>query len=309
MNKIERKTFPLEIKEFSEDGVLTGLLSTFGNIDKTREVVEKGAFKKTLKEKKVFPLIWHHNMSLPDLIVGTFTAKENEVGLETIAEFFDDEESQKVRKKTKRLLDRGVNVGLSMGYRVIKDKYDTVDGQPVRRLLEVALEEGSITLFPANDLALVESVKSLEDILGKLDQRNIEDASFEYEMKPYPNEHACRLNDPDKYTRFRRITRKHDGKTYAVIIGFKPEGGSEEQAYRYPKDEWSEEEARTHCKEHEGRFEPASKSISIRCSSCNKTLEIELPDTSTAQNEPSQSKESGERLLKEIQGELEKFRR
>jgi hypothetical protein len=30
-----------------------------------------------------------------------------------------------------------------------------------------------------------------------------------------------------------------------------------EQAYRYPKDEWSADEARAHCKEHEGSFEAA----------------------------------------------------
>jgi len=257
---MERKTFPLEIKEFSENGVLIGHLATFGNIDRTRDIVEKGAFKKTLKEKKVFPFLWHHNPSIPDLVVGTFKGAENEHGLEIMAEFFDDEESQKVRKKTKRLIDRGVNVGLSMGFRSIKEKYDTVDGQSVRRLLEIALEEGSITLFPANELALAENVKS--------------DAYFEYEKKPYPNEHACRLKDPDQYIRFRRMARKHDGKTYYAIIGFKKEGGSEEQAYRYPKDEWSEEEARSHCREHEGRFEAASKSISVICSSCNQTFEL-----------------------------------
>jgi len=76
--------------------------------------------------------------------------------------------------------------------------------------------------------------------------------------KPYPNEHACRLHDPGKYTRFVRMERRHDGKKYSAIIGFKKGGGSEDQAYRYPKNTWVESQARNHCKEHDGiKFEPA----------------------------------------------------
>ena len=38
---------------------------------------------------------------------------------------------------------------------------------------------------------------------------------------PYPNEHACRLEDPDKYDRFRRINceQESDGKCIDVIYG------------------------------------------------------------------------------------------
>ncbi len=78
--------------------------------------------------------------------------------------------------------------------------------------------------------------------------------------KPFPNEHACRLNDPGKYSEIRRGTRKHNGKAYGVLYG-KPkegDGGWEEQAYRYSKDVWEADEARAHCKSHEGSFEAAS---------------------------------------------------
>lgn len=77
---------------------------------------------------------------------------------------------------------------------------------------------------------------------------------------PYPNEHACRLNPPDKYKRFVRMDRDHNGKKYSAIIGFLPDdGGSEDQAYRYHKDVWTEAAARSHCQEKKGTFEPAEK--------------------------------------------------
>ena len=79
---------------------------------------------------------------------------------------------------------------------------------------------------------------------------------------PYPNEHSCRLRDPDTLNIVGSGERKHDGKTYRVIFG-KPKGekdaGSVEQAYRYPVETWSEGEARNHCQAHDGSFEPATK--------------------------------------------------
>jgi hypothetical protein len=79
---------------------------------------------------------------------------------------------------------------------------------------------------------------------------------------PYPNEHSCRLRDPETLDIVGSGERKHNGKTYRVIFG-KPKGkkdaGSVEQAYRYPVETWSESEARNHCKAHDGAFEPATK--------------------------------------------------
>jgi hypothetical protein len=79
---------------------------------------------------------------------------------------------------------------------------------------------------------------------------------------PYPNEHSCRLREPETLNIVGSGERKHNGKTYRVIYGKpkdKPEAGSVEQAYRYPVETWSESEARKHCQDHDGRFEPATK--------------------------------------------------
>ena len=89
---------------------------------------------------------------------------------------------------------------------------------------------------------------------NKADRRTI--------LKPYPNEHACRMKDPDQYTGFSRMERTTDeGKKYGVIYGIRTVDGkrvSEEQAFRYPKSAWTEAEARAHCTDHKGlKFEPA----------------------------------------------------
>jgi hypothetical protein len=80
---------------------------------------------------------------------------------------------------------------------------------------------------------------------------------------PYPNEHSCRLEDPDKYDRFTRgeCDQKHDGKCIDVIYGWHKKEGkevSETQALRYGKKVWTEESARNHCKSRGGSFEAAS---------------------------------------------------
>lgn len=85
------------------------------------------------------------------------------------------------------------------------------------------------------------------------------------EEKPYPNEHACRLNDPGKYETCRRTTRDHEGKEYSVIFcKLKDSDTWEEQAYRYGKDKWTAADAEKHCKDHNGMsFEPAAESESV----------------------------------------------
>lgn len=79
---------------------------------------------------------------------------------------------------------------------------------------------------------------------------------------PLPNFHACRLEDPDKYIRIRPgdDRKAENGKTYRVLYGFLRGGGSEQQAFRYPRDTWTAAEARAHCLEHDGTFEAATQS-------------------------------------------------
>lgn len=79
---------------------------------------------------------------------------------------------------------------------------------------------------------------------------------------PYPNEHSCRLRESIDGAKTNRKNgeREHNGKKYDVIYQQQKDGAWEDQAFRYPKDTWGEDEARNHCKDHKGiLFEPAEK--------------------------------------------------
>lgn len=117
-----------------------------------------------------------------------------------------------------------------------------------KRIVQLDLVEFSVVSVPSNPVALFSVIqKSMETI--------------SYVEKPYPNEHACRLREPNDFqpNSFRRVERTSDGKSYSVIMGrLKDEDSMTEQAYRYSKDEWSAQQARSHCTSHNGKtFEAA----------------------------------------------------
>ena len=76
---------------------------------------------------------------------------------------------------------------------------------------------------------------------------------------PFPNEHACRLNQPNypKYAR-KNCAVKHGGKCIDFIYGIRGPGQSELQSMRYAKNTWDAADARAHCKSKKGSFEAAS---------------------------------------------------
>jgi hypothetical protein len=56
------KSFALELKEApGEDGSFEGYAAVFGNVDSYGDVIEKGAFAKTLQENPTVPILWQHN--------------------------------------------------------------------------------------------------------------------------------------------------------------------------------------------------------------------------------------------------------
>jgi HK97 family phage prohead protease len=251
---METKVFRMSIKEMDEEGKFQGYLSVFNNVDYGGDLVEPGAFKKTLSENKAFPLLWAHSAQEPSNIIGTFHGKEDKHGLLIDGEFFLDQTGgQEAHAVVKKLYAKGVKVGLSIGYKAIQWEMEEAEKQTIRRLKEVQLFEGSMTLFPMNDQALIQAVKE------------------GLEQKPYPNNHACVIDASLEVVGSQ--TRKHNGKEYTVRIGKKKGGGSGDHSYLYPKDTWSEAEARAHCKDHEGTFEPAKeKGIEFRCGSCGETV-------------------------------------
>lgn len=169
--------------KFAEDGPKSGVFSgygaVFGNTDTYGDVLERGAFKQTLREweerGKFPPMLLQHGGgglfggSADDLIpVGKWTAmEENSKGLKVEGELFarDTDRGRYLFESMKA----GALDGLSIGFRTVKFRQGTKAGEPRRYLEAVELRELSIVTFPANDRARISSVKSEEiDLLDTL---------------------------------------------------------------------------------------------------------------------------------------------
>lgn len=174
---------PFELKGLDDQGrTFEGLLSTFEQ-DLGGDVVERGAFKRTLADwkkakNKVIPLIDSHGRSSVRAVVGKLEdAEEQDAGLWTKWSVLDagDPDADAVHRRVKG----GYVSKLSMGYRTIQQRNPTDEERKrgvFRYLKEVALEEGSVVIFPMNpgaevDLTTVKSLLALaaEDEIGTED--------------------------------------------------------------------------------------------------------------------------------------------
>lgn len=163
--KIEYKTFEFELTETKEAddnqdvGIIEGYASTFGNVDLGLDVIDKGAFKKTIKESKNWPILADHNPYTP---IGMNTeAIEDSRGLKVVGELELGVRLAKERyllaKQAKR---HGGRAGLSIGYATIKAEPDS-DNPRIRRLKELKMYEYSFVTFPMNTQAMVTAAKSV----------------------------------------------------------------------------------------------------------------------------------------------------
>ncbi len=164
MNKlIERKTFTLKVEEVTDDGIIKGYASTFGNVDLGMDVVDKGAFKKSIKESNgIWPILADHNPS--NQIGWNMIASEDEKGLYVEGKIDLNVQSGKEKfslAKTAQAL--GAKMGLSIGYMVIKAEPDRAN-PIIRHLKELKMFEYSIVTFPMNTEAAISSAKSLGNV-------------------------------------------------------------------------------------------------------------------------------------------------
>jgi len=150
-----------ELKQIDEEGVFEGYASVFGNVDSDGEIVDKGAFSKTLRENDGrFPLVWFHSPFEP---VGIAQAEEDDRGLLIKRGELDLDVAK--GREVHSGMRRGYIDRFSFGFRRVKEGME--DG--VNHIKEVRLLEISpITRnFAANDQALLTDVRSLPGMLER----------------------------------------------------------------------------------------------------------------------------------------------
>ncbi len=111
------------------------------------EEVARGAFTKTIEEADVRLLINHDpNLILARTRSETLDLSEDDTGLKVEARMGPTTYAQDLAISMRR----GDISQMSFAFRTIKDEWaETEDGMPLRRLLEVALNDASVVTYPA----------------------------------------------------------------------------------------------------------------------------------------------------------------
>jgi HK97 family phage prohead protease len=150
-NKVEKISTPIkEIRSINEDGTFEGYIAVWNSVDSYKSKFQRGSFKKTIQERnnkiKVF---YDHE----HLIGSCLEIREDEYGVYAKGSLNLAVEKA---KEAYEFMKDGTIDGLSFGFRTIKEKFE--DG--VRVITELALYEFGPVVFPANEMALITSIRS-----------------------------------------------------------------------------------------------------------------------------------------------------
>jgi len=155
--ELKKLVFESEIKAESNKGIFTGYGSIFGNEDQGNDIMQKGAFTKSLVNRPVskVKMLYQHKTDEP---IGVFTDMyEDSKGLFVKGQLAMG--TQKGREAYE-LLKMGALDGMSIGFRADPEKQGYNENKRgVRTLKEVDLMEISLVTFPMNESALIETVK------------------------------------------------------------------------------------------------------------------------------------------------------
>lgn len=165
----ETKSFPIaEFKavDGEPEGTFTALVSVFGNVDHGGDIVEPGAFAKTLEryaeQGKRIPVIYSHDQMNLDHWVGDADpadAVETSDGLLVKARLdMEDRYGRKVHK----LLDRRVLTEFSFSYGIVKSEENEHGGRNLKELELVEVGPTIRGMNPATELLAVKSFAAVE---------------------------------------------------------------------------------------------------------------------------------------------------
>ena len=151
----ERKFAELDLARLAEDGTFEGYASLFGRVDLGRDVVEPGAFARSLARRGAagVRMLFQHDPNQP---IGTWTdIREDARGLLVRGRLASGVGKA---REVLELMRGGALDGLSIGFRTVKARKDARSG--VRHILEADLWEISVVTFPMLPEARVASVKA-----------------------------------------------------------------------------------------------------------------------------------------------------
>ena len=153
----ELKAYHDDDEKEKDKGMFEGYASIFGNKDLGNDVIEKGAFMRSLRRKgaKKIKMLYQHDTKEP---IGVFDkVMEDQNGLYVKGRLAMGTQKG---KEVYELMKMGAIDGLSVGYRVDAKGHHYDDKRKYRVLKEVDLMEISAVTFPMNPRARIQAVKS-----------------------------------------------------------------------------------------------------------------------------------------------------
>lgn len=146
----------VEIKADVDNRTIVGYAAAFGNVDKAREIIEPGAFAKTLQDG-MGRLKTFYNHSQP--IGKPQVAREDDYGLYTESKISKTAKGDEILE----LVRDGVIGEMSIMYDVVK--YEDDADRRIRKLKELRLYEFGPVDFACNEQAVIAGVKSLAEVM------------------------------------------------------------------------------------------------------------------------------------------------
>ncbi|PHS22009.1 MAG: HK97 family phage prohead protease [Robiginitomaculum sp.] len=168
---IKNKELNFDIKQVSDEGHIEGYLNTFNFIDHVLDNTQPAAFKNSLKEiqesGRKLPMLYQHDQKQ---VLGVWEEiYEDDHGLYGKGKINTE---TTLGKEVLALVKQGAITGISIGYSVIKEKWDSLS--KCNLLQELKLRETSLVTMPCNDQSRIEVVKTLLDHDELPSRRDIE---------------------------------------------------------------------------------------------------------------------------------------
>lgn len=175
---LEHKFFPsggreAKAAEVGDDGRISGYGAVFNNVDQGGDIIEPGAFAKSLASGKPIKMLWQHSPWDPIGVWDDVT--EDDYGLRISGTVLSEVSTG---ADALALLKAGAIDGLSIGYRTIAAEAGVIDGQDVRVLKELELWEVSLVTFPMNTDAVVDAAKAAGMTIRDFERVLARDAKF-----------------------------------------------------------------------------------------------------------------------------------
>lgn len=158
---LQFKTLHKAVKDIDKKGrIVTGYYSSFGNVDSDDDVIMKGAFERTLRErgpegKNKIMHLWQHDPWRP--IGKPSVLREDAKGL-YFETYFPE---TTLGNDTLKLYEAEIINEHSIGFRIIQSDKSTQDGKEIQEIKEIMLWEGSSVTWGANEQTPSTGIKGL----------------------------------------------------------------------------------------------------------------------------------------------------